>query len=178
MHFQESKWSDLQAELEDAAKFSAFFGGSPASMSTPHLYISALPVWNRDLPSWRNQRAMFGFTPSILLPKATIPIPLLTIPTTESVYCIAFSPDGNRIVSGSDDRSVRVWNAKTGEQLRKLRGHTNRVTSVAFSADGKRVVSGSDDKSARVWDAKTGKQLRELQGHSNGVTSVALAPDG
>jgi WD40 repeat protein len=86
---------------------------------------------------------------------------------TDYVTSVAFSPDGNRIVSGSDDKSVRVWDAKTGEQLRELQGHTDSVTSVAFSPDGNRIVSGSDDKSVRVWDAKTGEQLRELQGHTD-----------
>jgi WD40 repeat protein len=65
------------------------------------------------------------------------------------------------------DKSVRVWDAKTGEQLRELQGHTDWVTSVAFSPDGNRIVSGSYDKSVRVWDAKTGEQLRELQGHTD-----------
>jgi WD40 repeat protein len=68
-----------------------------------------------------------------------------------------------------DDKSVRVWDAKTGEQLRELQGHTDNVTSVAFSPDGNRIVSGSWDKSVRVWDAKTGEQLRELQGHTDYV---------
>jgi len=71
----------------------------------------------------------------------------------------AFSPDGNRIVSGE-----RVWDAKTGEQLQELQGNTGGVHSpVAFSTDGNRIVSGSWDNSVRVWDANTGELLRELQ---------------
>jgi WD40 repeat protein len=92
------------------------------------------------------------------------------------VYSVAFSPDGNQIVSGSSDQSVKVWDAKTGKQLRELQGHTDDVNSVAFSPDGKQIVSGSVDKSVQVWDAKTGEQLRKLQGHTRGVYSVAFSP--
>jgi len=80
---------------------------------------------------------------------------------TDSVSSVAFSVK-NQIVSGSRDKSVRVWNAK-GEQLKELRGHTHAVSSVAFSPDGHRIVSGSYDKSVRVWDA-------ELHGHTASVT--------
>ena len=97
---------------------------------------------------------------------------------TDQVNSVAFSPDGNQIVSGSDDRSVRVWDAKTGEQLMELQGHINRVISVAFSPKGNQIVSGSWDERVWVWDAKTGEQLRELQGHTGNVNSVAFSPDG
>jgi len=164
--------------LADATNFSAFFAGSPASKSTPHLYISALSVWNQDSPIWRNWRNRFGFIPTILLPRGAITIPLLTISTAHSVICIAFSPDGNQIVSGSEDKSVQVWDAKTGKQLRELQGHTGKVNSVTFSPDGSQIISGSHDRSVWMWDAKTGKQLKELQGHTNWVWSVTFSPDG
>ena len=80
---------------------------------------------------------------------------------------VGFSPDGNRIVSGSDDKSVRVWDAKTSEQLNELQGHTEGVLSVGFSPDGNRIVSGSRDKSVRAWHGKTGEQFQELQRHTN-----------
>ena len=95
-----------------------------------------------------------------------------------NVRSVAFSLDGNQIVSGSTDGSVQVWDAKTGEQLRELQGHANNVNSVAFSPDGNQIVSGSADQSVWVWDAKTGDQLMELQCHTKIVTSVAFSPDG
>ncbi|KIK33562.1 hypothetical protein CY34DRAFT_28988, partial [Suillus luteus UH-Slu-Lm8-n1] len=65
---------------------------------------------------------------------------------------VAFSPDGRRIVSGSWDKTVRVWDAKTGEALGSpLQGHADWIRSVAISPDGKRIVSGSDDMTIRVW---------------------------
>jgi WD40 repeat protein len=81
-------------------------------------------------------------------------------------------------VSGSDDNSVRVWDASTGVELKELKGHTRSVNSVAFSSDGTRIVSGSDDNSVRVWDASTGVELKELKGHTRSVNSVAFSSDG
>jgi WD40 repeat protein len=65
---------------------------------------------------------------------------------------VAFSQDGKRVVSGSGDKTVRIWDAASGEQQLELKGHSDWVTSVAFSQDGKRVVSGSDDKTVRIWN--------------------------
>ena len=72
---------------------------------------------------------------------------------------MAFSPDGTRIVSGSEDKTAKVWDARTGTTLLDLKGHTGEVTSVAFSPDGTRIVTGSLDKTAKVWDARTGATL-------------------
>ena len=66
---------------------------------------------------------------------------------------MAFSPDGKRIVSGSDDNTVKVWDADKGTETLTLKGHTDQVTSVAFSPDGKRIVSGSWDKTVKIWEA-------------------------
>jgi WD40 repeat protein len=73
---------------------------------------------------------------------------------TERVLSVAFSPDGKRIVSGSLDKRVKVWDADKGVETLTLKGHTDGVMSVAFSPDGKRLVSGSWDHTVKVWDAK------------------------
>ncbi len=96
---------------------------------------------------------------------------------SHSVRSVAFSPDGKQVVSGSGDKTVRLWDAATGKALQTLEGHSDWVDSVAFSPDGKQVVSGSDDKTVRLWDAATGKALQTLEGHSS-VSSVAFSPDG
>ena len=72
---------------------------------------------------------------------------------------MAYSPDGRRIVSGSEDQTVRVWDAASGVELARLRGHAGWVRSVAYSPDGRRIVSGSDDHTVRVWDAASGAEL-------------------
>ena len=94
------------------------------------------------------------------------------------VTSVAYSMDGTRVVSGSEDKTVRIWDASTGEEVQRLEGHSGEVSSVAFSMDGTRVVSGSDDKTVRIWDASTGEEVQKLEGHSGGVTSVAFSMDG
>ena len=74
----------------------------------------------------------------------------------DAVNSAAFSPDGSRIVTSSDDKNARVWDAKTGAALATLSGHKDRVVSAAFSPDGSRIVTAAFDNTARVWDAKTG----------------------
>src|SRR5262249_40850782 len=74
---------------------------------------------------------------------------------TDLVYSVAVSPDGAHIVTGSEDGTARVWDAKTFAELAVLKGHTGSVMSVAVSPDGARIVTGSDDRTARVWDAGT-----------------------
>jgi len=96
---------------------------------------------------------------------------------TGGVYSVAFSNDGRRIISGSHDKSVRVWDAARGKELNVLNGHTGAVRSIAFSNDGTRIVSGSLDQSVRVWDAVTGKELNVLNGHTGSVSSVTFSTD-
>ncbi|MFT5326598.1 MAG: serine/threonine protein kinase, partial [Planctomycetaceae bacterium] len=72
---------------------------------------------------------------------------------TEPVRSVSFSPDGTRIASGSTDRTIRLWDALTGEELNSLKGHTSYVNSVSFSPDGTRIASGSSDRTIRLWDA-------------------------
>jgi hypothetical protein len=99
---------------------------------------------------------------------------------TDLVTSVAFSPDGKRIVSGSADRTVHLWDATTGKPIgQPLTGHTDVVISVAFSPDGKQIVSGSADRTVHLWDATTGKPIGQpFTGHTSVVNSVAFSPDG
>ncbi|MBI4618041.1 MAG: hypothetical protein HY720_30840, partial [Planctomycetes bacterium] len=86
-----------------------------------------------------------------------------------AVGCVAVSPDGKWIVSGSWDTTLKVWDTETGREFRSLVGHENWVSAVAVSPDGKWMVSGSWDKTLKVWDAETGRELRSLAGHKEVV---------
>src|SRR5260370_851423 len=95
-----------------------------------------------------------------------------------SVWCVAFSPDGKRVVSGSVDRTVKVWDAEKGQETLTLKGHTSTLTSVTFTPDGKPVVSCSKDQTVKVWDAVNGQENLTLKGHTRSVWCVAFSADG
>jgi eukaryotic-like serine/threonine-protein kinase len=96
----------------------------------------------------------------------------------DSVFFAAYSPDGTRIVTASNDRTARIWDARTGAQLAVLSGHGGSVDNAAYSPDGTRIVTASSDKTARIWDARTGNQLAVFSGHEDEVSSAFYSSDG
>jgi WD40 repeat protein len=97
---------------------------------------------------------------------------------TGLVNSVAFSPDGQTIVSGSDDRTVQLWDREGTPISTLFQGHEDSVNSVAFSPDGQTIVSGSDDRTVRLWDRAGNPIGAPFQGHEGGVRSVAFSPDG
>lgn len=94
------------------------------------------------------------------------------------VSCVAYSPDGKRIVGRSGDNTVKVWDADTGQKILTLKHDASAFSSLAYSPDGKWIVSGNHDNSLTVWDAETGLKIRTIKGHNNPVWCVAFSPDG
>ena len=161
-------------------KFVSVFG-PPISQSTPHIYLSALPFAPKMSLVAKHYLTLFLKTLCLRTGKADHWPRTIGVfeGHTGSVNSVAFSQDSKRIVSGSYDQTIRVWDAETGEVVvGPLKGHTDWVTSVAFSQDSKHIVSGSHDKTIQVWDAETGEVVvGPLKGHTDRVTSVTFSQD-
>jgi WD40 repeat protein len=91
-------------------------------------------------------------------------------------WTIAVSPDGRRIASGSQDNTIKVWDAATGAELMTLRGHSARVVTAAFSPDGQRIASAAYDGTIKIWDVARAEELLTLNGHKGG-TGALFSPD-
>lgn len=94
------------------------------------------------------------------------------------IESIAISPDGQTIVSGSYDATIKIWSLRTGELQNTLKGHNNRITCVAISTDGQIIASGSYDQTIKLWSLSTGKFLQSLEDRPDRVRDIAFSPNG
>jgi WD40 repeat protein len=95
---------------------------------------------------------------------------------TDRINAIALSANGKYLISGSDDKTLKVWDWQTGVEVRTLTGHTKSVNAIALSADGKYLVSSSYDNTLKVWDWQTGEVIATFTGES-AIHCCAVAPD-
>ncbi|KIK64685.1 hypothetical protein GYMLUDRAFT_160895 [Collybiopsis luxurians FD-317 M1] len=165
---------EVKNQLLDLRNLVMLLGSSNVNGMTPHLYLSIIPFWKRKSELKVNVKRVVRLEQQVMKGPGTMQVALLQ--ATGEVHSVAYSSDGTRIVSGSSDRTVRIWDATTGTQIDDpLHGHHGSVYSVAFSPDGTRIVSGT----VRIWDATTGTQIGDpLHGHDDSVRSVAYSPDG
>ncbi len=91
-----------------------------------------------------------------------------------AVSCLGISPDGQRLISGSVDASLRIWHLKEGNLIKTLTGHQGTITTLIISEDGKIIISGSADKTIKLWNIKTGKLLMTLRGHLGSLQTFYL----
>ncbi|PMB45197.1 serine/threonine protein kinase [Fischerella thermalis CCMEE 5205] len=94
------------------------------------------------------------------------------------VNSVAFDSDGQKLASGSDDKTIKIWDLATQKEIQTLKGHSGWIWGVAFSPDGQTLASASADQTVKLWDLATGREIRTFKGHQAGVTSVAFSPDG
>jgi hypothetical protein len=155
---------------------------TPISISTPHTYISTRPF----LPLHSPLSAMFDrqFTKGIKMQRGQLlswpTLPLEWIGHTAAINSMNYSPNGCNIVTGSDDKTIRIWDVETGAVVGEpLDGHTEVWNSVRYSRDGRHIISGARDGTIRVWDAETRAAVgKPLGTHTEQVWSVAYSPDG
>lgn len=94
------------------------------------------------------------------------------------IRSMALSPDGQTVVFGSWQNTIKLWNINTGQEIKTLTGHSGEVNAVAFSPDGKLLASGDNDQIIKLWDVSTGREVSNLTGHSDDIESIAFSPDG
>ncbi|QRV86979.1 Vegetative incompatibility protein HET-E-1 [Ceratobasidium sp. AG-Ba] len=188
---------ELESLIRDACRFAGALSPNQWAMNASQVYLSALAHWPSDRLVYRCYEGRFHKLPKITVLKAAASSdsgpgslalrssrsPAVEHPLTghaNDVNSVAYSPDGAYIASGSDDKTIRMWDAHTGQQVgHPLTGHTEWVRSVAYSPDGAYIASGSWDRTIRMWDAHTGQQVgHPLTGHTDSVWSVAYSPDG
>ncbi len=95
----------------------------------------------------------------------------------QPVSSIAFSPDGQQLVSSSFDKTIKLWDVNNGKCLKTLLGHNSRIWMVAFHPNGQQLASGSDDNNTKIWDLKQGRCINTIVGHTNAILSLDLSPD-
>ncbi|KAF9557812.1 WD40 repeat-like protein [Agrocybe pediades] len=174
-------FKETERKLYDADFFVKAFSIGACKKSTPHIYISALPFCHRSSfvyhNYWKKTRGLLDVNGSSMLQKANRPIGVWK--TNSPVKTVAFSPDGATFASGSQDGSVCIWDANSGEIVAgPFMEHTHYVHCVTYSPDNSKVASGSYDNTICIWDVRTGTLLAgPLKEHDHFVFSVRFSPD-
>ncbi|NEN95538.1 MAG: WD40 repeat domain-containing protein [Moorea sp. SIO3I7] len=103
---------------------------------------------------------------------------IITFIFYDSATTLSITPDGNYVISGSTNSTIKVWHLETKKLRFVLKGHYQEITSLAVTPDGKYVISGSKDKTIKLWNLETRKECFTLTGHSDSINTLAVTPDG
>lgn len=143
-----------------------------------HPYFFIIDVFLEQVEKSKDRPWLRPLTPS-LTPSGESLIRTLSLQTDNSfVRAIAITPDGTKMVSGLGDKSLIVWDMKTGTPLKTLTGHNGSVDAVAVTKDGKQIVSASTDSTIKIWNIETGENIDTFIGHQSSIRAIAITPDG
>jgi WD40 repeat protein len=146
----------------------------------PQLLGRLMTCADQDAPVFLDQARRLIKSPSLLTQRLSLTPPGAETARLEghtgSLWVLTVLPNG-QLASSSDDKTIRLWDAKTGAQTARLEGHTAAVRALTVLPDGQ-LASGSDDKTIRLWNTKTGAQTARLEGHTGPVMTLTVLPDG
>ena len=98
-------------------------------------------------------------------------------PHNKAIYRFSITPDRKYVVSGSLDKSIKIWNLETGDLFHNIDGHDDEITSLDLSSDGSRIVSGSEDSTVKLWKLDTGNLMRNFTFHEGAIFDVLITPN-
>ena len=143
-----------------------------------HLIVTLLRLVTVGVGTWAERNGRIIFAASTIVWDVQVGQPATKRASGTPIFAVAWSPDGARLATATQDQKTIISEVATGKEMVTLNGHADPVLTVAWSPDGKRLLTGSADKTARIRDARTGRELQTLTGQSSEVVGVIWNPSG